>query len=364
MRAMNRHYTLLAIFILLILVPGWLSRSQTVSDANGSPAQSLRDGRDTWGNDYALFKKRTQEITARSARSGGTTVASDTGSNVLLFGEWDTGTIKELANGQLTNFFADPVHDLGFVRDIQISGNLIYVSSVDRTQEYQMLSRFIAGALDNQWPGLVGGIGLLPLGHKKVLSGGMERTIYPYKVNSSLSLPSRQMFPAYTGKSAIKFARNSKGDIYVLDVSEGALYRIQCTPSDTHDWQNKITLSRDYSRAVQMAIDEQDRIILGIAGVEIGPLDIPRNNEPMIVLLEDTGNEVRLLATISDKTIRPLFGPRGGLAVANGEADIISTSTTQDTIVRIPYDSNGFGEPQIILSTDKTISGLAVKNRH
>lgn len=315
-----------------------------------------------WTNTLALYRTRRQAATATTDHPNGTTIASDTGNNVLLFGDWDTGTIQQLSGGQFKPYFSD--QDLGFIRDIQVSGNTVYVASVERQQEYQMLSRISGGTLDDQWPGLAGGIALLPLGRKKLLSGGLERTIYPYKVNSSLSLPSGPSFPAYTGKSAIKLARNSRGDIYILDVIEGALYKIDCNANGAWDWQNTITLSKDFPRAVQITLDEQDRIVLGIAGVEIEPLSIPRDNEPMIVLLEDTGNEARLLATISDKLIRPWFGPRGGMVVANGEVNIISTSTAQDTIVRIPYDNNSFGEPRIILSTDKTISGLAVKNRH
>jgi hypothetical protein len=370
MRVLHQRYTFFPVLILLMLASGYSKQPQAMSNANVSSglstiAQNEPDIHcrwNNWGNTLAFYQARRQAVAKQADDSNGTTLAPDTGNNVLLFGDWDTGTIQQLSDGQLNPHFSD--QDLGFIRDIQVSGDRVYVASVERQQEYQMLSRIIEGILDNQWPGLEGGIAILPLNRKQLLSGGTGRTIFPYKVNSSLSLPAGSSFPAYTGQSAIKFTRNSRGDIYILDVVEGTLYKIDCNSNGACDWQNKITLSKDYPRAVQMAIDEQDRIVLGIAGVEIGPLDIPRNNEPRLVILEDTGNEVRLLATISDRAIRFWFGPRGGMAVANGEVDIISTSTTQDTIVRIPYDNNGFREPQVILSTDKTLSGLAVKNRH
>lgn len=280
---------------------------------------------------------------------------------VLLFGECNTGTIQQLSTGQVTSYFSG--QDLGIILNIQVTGNTLYVSSVERQQEYQMLSRIKGGALDRQWPGLMGGIGLLLLNNKHLLSGGTGRTIYPYKITSSLSLPGGQSFPAYTGKSAIKFARNSQGDIYILDVSEGALCKIKRNAEDEYDWQNMVVLSKDYPRAVQIAVDEQDRIILGIAGVEIKPLSIPHDNESRIVLLEDLGNEVRLLATKSDKSIRFMFGPLGGLVAVSGEVYFISSSGG-DSIIRMAYTNDGFGDPAVILKTDKIISGLAVKNRH
>ncbi len=80
--------------------------------------------------------------------------------------------------------------------------------------------------------------------------------------------------------------------------------------------------------------------------------------------VEDTGREVRLLATKSDKSIRVFFGPRGGLVVANGEVDTICSTDTNDSVVRVPYEGGTFGEAQVILSTDKIISGLAVIVRH
>ena len=278
---------------------------------------------------------------------------------ILLFGECNSGIIQQLSNGQVSPYFSG--QDLGVILNIQVTGNTLYVSSIERQQEYQMLSRITGGTLDKQWPGLMGGIGLLPLNHKHLLSGGTGRTIYPYKVNSSLSLPAGQSFPAYTGKSAIKFARNSQGDIYILDVNEGVLCKIKRNTEGEYDWQNMVVLSKDYPRAVQIAVDEQDRIILGIAGVEIEPLNIPRDNESRIVLLEDSGNEVRLLATKSDKSIRFFFGPRGGLVAVSSEAYFISSSGG-DSIIRMGYNNDGFGDPTVILKTDKTISGLAVKN--
>jgi hypothetical protein len=348
---------------------GYSKQSQAKSNANVSSslntnAQSEPDIHcrwNNWPNTLGLYQAKRQAASAETDHSNGTIIASYTGSNLLLFGDWDTGTIQQLSGGQLNAYFSD--QDLGFIRDIQVSGDIVYVASVERQQEFQMLSRITGGSLDNQWFGLAGGIAILPLDRKHLLSGGTGRTIYPYKVDSSLSLPVGPSFPAYAGKSAIKFARNSRGDIYILDVSEGALYKIECKAKGIYDWQNKITLSKDYPRAVQMAIDEQDRIVLGIAGVEIEPLSIPRNNEPRIIILEDAGAEVRLLASMSDKMIRPWFGPRGGMVVANGEVAIISTSNARDSIVRVPYNSSGFGEAQVILSTDRTISGLAVKGR-
>ena len=370
MRVLHHQYSFFPVLLLLMFASGHSNQPHAMNDANmrnslSASVQNVPDihcGWSNWTNTLALYQARRQAVSAKTDQPNGTTIASDTSNNVLLFGDWNTGTIQQLSGGQLSAYFSD--QDLGFIRDIQVSGDRVYVASVERQQEYQMLSRITDGTLDNQWPGLAGGIAILPLNRKHLLSGGTGRTIFPYKLSSSLSLPAGSSFPAYTGKSAIKFARNSKGDIYILDVIEGALYKIDCNANGACDWQNKITLSKDYPRAVQMAIDEQDLIVLGIAGVEIEPLSIPRNNEPMIVLLEDIGNEVRLLATISDKTIRPWFGPRGGLAVANGEVDIVSTSDARDSIVRVPYNSNGFGEAEVILSTDKTIYGLAVKNRH
>jgi hypothetical protein len=111
---------------------------------------------------------------------------------ILLFGECNTGTIQQLFNGQVTHYFSS--EDLGVILNIQITGNTLYVSSIERQQEYQMLSRIKGGALDKQWPGLMGGIGLLLLNNKHLLSGGTGRIIYPYKVNSSLSLPAGQSF--------------------------------------------------------------------------------------------------------------------------------------------------------------------------
>lgn len=367
--SLKRNYTLVAMLILLVFGAEWSKQPQAVADAQASSTSISSDtqnqvaGWNGWESNHALFKVRSQEATTQSVDSSDTTVAPDTGRNFLLFGEWDTGKLRELAGGQLNDYFADSSHDLGFVLDIQISGRMVYVSSVDRQQEYQILSRFTDGVLNNQWPGLMGGIGLLPISQKRVLSGGTGRTIYPYKVNSSLSLPSSEMFPAYNGKSAIKFARNSEGDIYVLDAGEGALYKVKSSPNSTHDWQNKIILSKDYARAVQIAIDEQDRIILGIAGVENEPLSTPRTNESRVVLLEDLEDSVSLVATKIDKSIRLQFGPQGGLVAANGEVDVISTSNAKNSIVRIPYDGNGFGEAQLLFSTDRTISGLAVRNR-
>ena len=279
---------------------------------------------------------------------------------ILLFGECNTGTIQQLSNGEATPYFSG--QDLGIILNIQVIGNTLYVSSIERQQEYQMLSRIKGGTLDKQWPGLMGGIGLLILNNKHLLSGGTGRTIYPYKVSSSLFLPAGQSFPAYTGKSAIKFARSSQGDIYILDVNEGALCKIKRNTEGEYDWQSMVVLSKDYPRAVQIAVDEQDRIILGIAGVEIEPLSIPRDNESRIVLLEDLGNEVRLLATKSDKSIQFIFGPRGGLVADSGEVYFISSSGS-DSIIRMAYTNNGFGDPTVMLKTDKIISGLAIKNR-
>jgi hypothetical protein len=371
MSALHQRYTFFPVFIILMFASGYSKQPQAISHASVSGslsaiAQNESDiyyGWNNWGNILAFYQARRQAAAAKTVHSNGTAIAADTGSNTLLFGDWDTGTIQQLAGGQLNAYFSDQVHDLGFIRDIQMSGDMVYVSSVERQQEYQMLSRITGGTLDNQWPGLAGGIALLPLGHKQLLSGGAERTIYPYKVNSSLSLPSRSSFPAYTGKSAIKLARNSRGNIYILDVVEGVLYKVECNANGVCDWQNTITLSKDYPRAVQLAIDEQDRIVLGVAGVEIEPSSIPRNNESRIVLLEDMGLAARLLDAKSDKSIRLWFGPRGGLVAANGEVDFISTSDSKDSIVRLGYSDNLFREPEVILSTDKTISGLAVKDR-
>ena len=370
MRALYHQYTVFPLLILLMFVSGYSKQPQAMSNANVGSGLSTSTQNEpdihcrwnNWGNTLALYQARKQEVTAKTDHPTRTTIASYTGNNILLFGEWDTGTIQQLSGGQLNAYFSDQEHDLGFIRDIQMIGDTVYVASVERQQEYQILSRITEGSLDNQWIGLEGGIAILPLNRKHLLSGGLGRTIFPYKVNSSLSLPAGPLFPAYIGKSAIKLARNSRGDIYILDVIEAALYKIKCNANSGCEWQNTIILSKDYPRAVQMAIDEQDRIVLAIGSLEIEPLSIPRNNEPRIILLEDVGTEARLLATISDKSIRPWYGPRGGLAVANGEVDIISTSTTQDTLVRIPYNSNGFGEPQIILSTNKTLSVLAVRN--
>lgn len=296
--------------------------------------------------------------TANLPRIGNTRELAD--QPILLFGECNTGTIQQLSNGEVTPYFSG--QDLGVILDMQVTGNTLYVSSIERQQEYQMLSRIKGGTLDKQWPGLMGGIGLLLLNNKHLLSGGTGRKIYSYKITSSLSLPDGQSFPAYTGKSAIKFARNSQGDIYILDVNEGALYKIKRNTEGEYDWQSMVMLSKDHPRAVQIAVDEQDRIILGIAGVEIEPLSIPRDNESRIVLLEDLGNEIRLLATRSDKSIRFIFGPRGGLVAVNGEAYFISSSGS-DSIIRMAYNNDGFGDPTVILKTDKIISGLAVKNR-
>jgi hypothetical protein len=371
MRALHQRYTFFPVFIILMFVSGYSKQPQAMSDANVSSGLSASAQNEpdipckwnNWGNTLAFYQARRQAAAAKTVHSNGTTIASNTGNNTLLFGDWDTGTIQQLSGGQLNAYFSDKEHDLGFIRDIQTVGDMVYVSSVERQQEYQMLSRITEGMLDNQWPGLAGGITLLPLGRKQLLSGGSGRTIYPYKVNSSLSLPSVASFPAYIGKSAIRLARNSRGSIYILDVVEGVLYKVECSVSGSCDWQNILTLSKDYPRAVQLAIDEQDRIVLGVAGVEIEPSSIPRDNESRIVLLEDLGQEVRLLDAKSSQSIRLWFGPRGGLVVANGEVHFISTADSKDSIVRLVYSSNRFGEPEIILSTDKTISGLAIKDR-
>lgn len=369
MRALYRYFILVPVLIVAMFGPQYLNRLEITSTINASASASQSSGRDdeavanylrnSWTS-KALVATRGMVSNVLSDAHSATTVALDTGRNVLLFGEWETGALHRLSNGQMDAYFSDPDHDLGFIRDIQIFGDTIYVSSVERQQEYQMLSRIIDGALDSQWPGLMGGIGLLPLSRKQLLSGGLERTVYPYKVTTTLALPSGQSFPQYTGKSAIKLARNSKGSIYVLDVTGGTLYKIECNQNGDCDWQNQIALSNEYPRAVQIGIDEQDRIVLGIAGVEVQPLNIPRNTEPKIVLLEDTGSEVRLLATKADKLIRFFFGPRGGLVVANGEVDIICTTDANDSIVRVPYDISGFGEAQGILSTDRFLSGLVM----
>lgn len=372
MSALHQRYTFFPVLILLMFASGYSKQPQAISHASVSGSLSAGAQSEpaipcrwnSWSNTLAFYQARRQAAAAKTFYSNGTTIAADTGNNALLFGDWDTGTIQQLSEGQLNAYFSDQAHDLGFIRDIQMIGDMVYVSSVERQQEYQMLSRITGGTLDNQWPGLAGGIALLPLGRKQLLSGGSGRTIYPYKLSSSLSLPSGSSFPAYTGKSAIKLARNSRGNIYILDVTEGALNKVECNANGVCDWQNIITLSKDYPRAVQLAIDEQDRIVLGVAGVEIGPSSIPRNNESRIVLLEDMGQEARFLDAKSDQSIRLWFGPRGGLVVANGEVDFISTADSKDSIVRLVYSGNLFGEPETILSTDKTISGLAVKARH
>src|SRR6266404_3109840 len=173
MRALYRYFILVPVLIVVIFGPQSSNRLEITSTINANARQSsnrddeaaayyLRDGRTS----QALVATRRMASNVQSDARSATTLAPDTGRNVLLFGEWDTGTLQQLSNGQLDEYLSSPDHDLGFIRDIQIFGDTIYVSSIERQQEYQILSRIINAALDSQWPGLMGGIGLLPLSRK------------------------------------------------------------------------------------------------------------------------------------------------------------------------------------------------------
>lgn len=368
MRVLHRSFLLLSLLIILAFGLRCLNRLEitntikagAILSSNSNNESSAEYFHNSWTPEHSLSV--TRRIVTSDTHDT-TIIAPNAGPNILLFGEWDTGMLYRLSNGVVDPFLPAAAYDLGLIRDIEVLGDTTYVASVERQQEYQLLTRISGDAIDSQWPGLVGGIGLLPLSHKQLLSGGPERTIYPYKVTTTLGLPAGRSFPQYPGKSAIKFARNSKGNIYVLDVTGGTLYRIELNQDGNYDWETPVILSTDYPRAVGLAIDEHDRIVLGIAGAEIHPLNEPRNPDPRIVLLEDTGNEVRLLGSKSDQSIRFFFGPRGGLVVGNGEVDAICSSDNADSIVRVRYDGNGFGEVQVILSTNKIVSGLALVRR-
>jgi hypothetical protein len=107
----------------------------------------------------------------------------------------------------------------------------------------------------------------------------------------------------YSGKERHQIRTQQQGDIYVLDVTGGILDKIEFNHG-RYAWETAVSLSSDYPRAVNLAVDEQDRIVLGIAGVEIHPLNEPSNPDHRIVLLQDLGIGVRLLGSKSGVSIR------------------------------------------------------------
>jgi hypothetical protein len=145
-------------------------------------------------------------------------------------------------------------------------------------------------------------------------------------------------------------------------VNEGALCKIKRNTEGEYNWQNMVVLSKDYPRAVQRAMDEQDRILLGIAGMEIEPLVSRVITNPELCYL-------KIWATRLDYLLPSLTNLSGSFLGHEAVWLLIAVRFTlflhpvSDSIIRMAYNDDGFGDPTVILKTDKIISGLAVKNR-